>query len=397
MPFKIQLRRGTAAQWTAANPILADGEMGIESDTRKVKIGNGSTAWNSLPYNLLGDVADDAVTTAKILNGAVTEAKLANNAVTNTKVANNAITQSKLAATLSGVTVCTSTTRPSGFEGQLIYETDTDLVRAYDGTTWKSVGGSIYATASGGTTSTITAGGVSYKLHTFTSSGTLTISTSGIVDILAIGAGGGSTGAPYSDITAGGGGGGEIYLAEKMPLSAGTYSIVIGAGVSGGDGGRTYIISDSFGFGILGAQGGGVGGYTTGGSSYGGAGGGGGSYGGAYGGGTTLFGRGPSRNGGAAAGSAAGAGGGGGAGGNGGNGSGNTGGTGGNGADISSFLGQSAGTTIRCGGGGGATKFSGSGANGTGTGAANTGGGGTPSGTSGATGWSGILYVRSAP
>lgn len=131
MPYKIQLRRGTAAQWIAANPILADGEMGIESDTRKVKVGDGTTAWNSLGYNLLGDVADDAVTTAKILNNAVTEPK----------IANNAVTQSKLASTLSGITVCTSTTRPaSPFEGQSIYETDTDVVKSYNGASWATIG-----------------------------------------------------------------------------------------------------------------------------------------------------------------------------------------------------------------------------------------------------------------
>ena len=47
---QIQVRRGTAAQWTSANPTLAAGEWGFESDTGKAKIGNGSTAWSSLSY-----------------------------------------------------------------------------------------------------------------------------------------------------------------------------------------------------------------------------------------------------------------------------------------------------------------------------------------------------------
>lgn len=47
---QIQVRRGTAAQWTSANPTLAAGEFGFESDTNKLKCGNGSTAWNSLSY-----------------------------------------------------------------------------------------------------------------------------------------------------------------------------------------------------------------------------------------------------------------------------------------------------------------------------------------------------------
>lgn len=47
---QIQVRRGTAAQWTSANPTLASGEPGFETDTLRMKIGNGSTAWTSLSY-----------------------------------------------------------------------------------------------------------------------------------------------------------------------------------------------------------------------------------------------------------------------------------------------------------------------------------------------------------
>ena len=47
---KIQFRRGTAAEWAAANALLAAGELGFETDTRKFKIGDGSTLWNALAY-----------------------------------------------------------------------------------------------------------------------------------------------------------------------------------------------------------------------------------------------------------------------------------------------------------------------------------------------------------
>ena len=50
MTVKIQLRRGTAEQWTSANPTLLSGEQGLETDTSKTKIGDGVTAWNSLGY-----------------------------------------------------------------------------------------------------------------------------------------------------------------------------------------------------------------------------------------------------------------------------------------------------------------------------------------------------------
>lgn len=46
----IQLRRDTAANWTSANPILEAGEAGVETDTAKIKFGDGTTAWTSLGY-----------------------------------------------------------------------------------------------------------------------------------------------------------------------------------------------------------------------------------------------------------------------------------------------------------------------------------------------------------
>jgi hypothetical protein len=46
----IKTRRGTASAWTSVNPVLDAGEFGYESDTTKFKIGDGSTAWNSLSY-----------------------------------------------------------------------------------------------------------------------------------------------------------------------------------------------------------------------------------------------------------------------------------------------------------------------------------------------------------
>lgn len=64
---QIQVRRGTASQWTSANPTLAAGEWGFETDTAKVKIGNGSTAWNSLGYQGAGDI--EGVTAGTGLSG----------------------------------------------------------------------------------------------------------------------------------------------------------------------------------------------------------------------------------------------------------------------------------------------------------------------------------------
>lgn len=50
MTTRIRLRRDTAATWASVNPILLDTEPGVETDTGKLKIGDGSTAWNDLDY-----------------------------------------------------------------------------------------------------------------------------------------------------------------------------------------------------------------------------------------------------------------------------------------------------------------------------------------------------------
>jgi energy-converting hydrogenase Eha subunit B len=61
MATRMQQRRGTAAQWTSANPVLVAGEIGFETDTNKFKIGDDSTTWSNLPYfTTLDDIVDGA-------------------------------------------------------------------------------------------------------------------------------------------------------------------------------------------------------------------------------------------------------------------------------------------------------------------------------------------------
>ena len=65
---QLQVRRGTASQWTSTNPTLAAGEFGFETDTGKFKIGTGSTAWTSLAYaTATGDI--ESVTAGTGLSG----------------------------------------------------------------------------------------------------------------------------------------------------------------------------------------------------------------------------------------------------------------------------------------------------------------------------------------
>ena len=48
--IQFQFRRGTSSEWTTANTVLASGEMGLETNTSQIKIGDGTTHWNNLPY-----------------------------------------------------------------------------------------------------------------------------------------------------------------------------------------------------------------------------------------------------------------------------------------------------------------------------------------------------------
>lgn len=61
MATRMQQRRGTAAQWTTANPVLGAGEIGFETDTGKFKIGDGTNEWGDLSYFLDASDAEGAL------------------------------------------------------------------------------------------------------------------------------------------------------------------------------------------------------------------------------------------------------------------------------------------------------------------------------------------------
>jgi len=68
---RLQLRRGLADDWFDANPTLAAGEIGIETDTNTFKFGDGNTPWNSLEYALSGTVDDYIPLSTKAQPGGV--------------------------------------------------------------------------------------------------------------------------------------------------------------------------------------------------------------------------------------------------------------------------------------------------------------------------------------
>jgi hypothetical protein len=75
---RIQVRRGTASEWTAANPVLAAGEMGVETNTNLFKFGNGSSTWTALSYAnnsdvAIGEISQDAINTALTMGAGLTK------------------------------------------------------------------------------------------------------------------------------------------------------------------------------------------------------------------------------------------------------------------------------------------------------------------------------------
>ena len=75
---RIQVRRGTSSEWTSANPVLAAGEMGVETNTNKFKFGNGSSTWTALSYAAadtaaIGEISQDAIDTALSMGAGLTK------------------------------------------------------------------------------------------------------------------------------------------------------------------------------------------------------------------------------------------------------------------------------------------------------------------------------------
>jgi hypothetical protein len=93
-------------------------------------------------------------------------------------------------------------------------------------------GGVSYGTATGGTSSSISDGGLNYTLLSFTTDGTLTVSRAGLFDCLVIGGGGSGGGGGFGC----GGGGAGNYIRATVYLAAASYAVTVGAGGAGNGG-----------------------------------------------------------------------------------------------------------------------------------------------------------------
>jgi hypothetical protein len=129
MASKIQIRRDTASNWTSVNPTLSNGELGLETDTKKLKAGDGSTAWTSLAYYTLATAgyAAYADTTANF-TGTLQEG--GSNVVTASDLGTNVAT---FLATPSSANLAGAVTNETG-SGALVFATSPTLVTPVLGT-----------------------------------------------------------------------------------------------------------------------------------------------------------------------------------------------------------------------------------------------------------------------
>jgi hypothetical protein len=305
---------------------------------------------------------------------------------------------------------------PTPTEGMVTFRKDDDVVEVFDGTDFVPVGAAFsLITATGGTITDITVGGIDFKLHTFNSSGTFEI-TDGFDEVSVLAVGGGGGGGNYAStafLTGSGGGGGGGLTQGTILAGIGSYTVTIGAGglsTKPASQGNDSTINFDFPVVSVGGGEGSASNLTS--SRFGGSGGGGGSYTASLAGGrgVSLQGNSGGTGFGSGTGAARTGGGGGGAGAAGANGASSVGGNGGAGLDVSAFFGQSAGTTHLAGGGGGNKCASGAtagtggvggggdgifdGAAGSGTANTGGGGGGSRNGTSGGAGGSGVVFIK---
>lgn len=156
--IRIQLRRGLSSDWTSVNPILASGEMGIESNTNLFKFGNGTDHWNDLDYAnnsdvVIGEIAQDAIDAALSMGSGLTKSyNDGTNTITislDSSVTKNSSSQTLTNKTISGnsntVTVKNDTSanwatnNPVLNTGELGIETDTFKIKLGDGSNWNSI------------------------------------------------------------------------------------------------------------------------------------------------------------------------------------------------------------------------------------------------------------------
>jgi hypothetical protein len=266
---RLQFRRGTEAQWTSANPTLAQGEMGVAVDTGRFKVGDGFTEWNNLMYGgFLGPTGPqgtsgiqgirglqgiDGFTGPQGIQGA--QGLQGNPGPTGATGAPSSVTGPTGPASGGGsgaglpvfVTSDASnnrlginTTAPTtalDVSGTITVRGNVDVTNnALSGvqtiTFTRAVAGTDPFPLGGGTATVYNdASGNAWAAHAFSSAGTFTFSNAAAITgvrLLVVGGGGGG-GGNYG----GGGGAGGLTTATGLTLPSGTLSLTVGAGGAG--------------------------------------------------------------------------------------------------------------------------------------------------------------------
>jgi hypothetical protein len=190
MTVQIKLRRDTAANWTSVNPTLASGEPGLETDTLKVKYGDGATPWVSLAYptNIATVVNASSGLSGTTLASNITASSLTS--VASTGLVNLTV-QNTINGSINGnaATASQASALTGGVANQLVYQTgsnttafitvpssaNTYLTWNGSGFTWSA--GSTTAAAGTLTGNTLNSTVLYSSLQSFGSAGNTTIGT----------------------------------------------------------------------------------------------------------------------------------------------------------------------------------------------------------------------------
>lgn len=121
----IQIRRGTSAQWSTNNPVLGSGELGFDTTVKNFKVGDGVTAWSTLPFsdalkaNLSGPTFTGTVTLPATTNG-LTKTNVGLGNVDNTSDINKPISTAQAAIGTSSPTPNTVMRRDANGRSQVV-------------------------------------------------------------------------------------------------------------------------------------------------------------------------------------------------------------------------------------------------------------------------------------
>lgn len=168
--YRFVVRRGPAASWTATNNVLLAGEWGLETDTKRMKMGDGATAWGALPYldpslhlSLLGDVDKSSLADGMSLVWSATLGKhvykkASGNYQAGLGIAIDAVTNPDapvISSTVAGIAlkgrVATFAALPSSGNGAGdAYVVDADgLIYVWNGIAWPSNGSGMHSGGGG--------------------------------------------------------------------------------------------------------------------------------------------------------------------------------------------------------------------------------------------------------